>query len=165
MKQSIEEKYKYAFSRERPAHELCDEFSLRHPRMPLQQRAKIFSPFAALRGFEEALESKLEHYVSRSERSEEDQARINRVLMELCARTVNGCPARDRPITLTVTYFVPCADEAHEAYGLRGTYETLTGTLRKIDPTLRKTIRIGETVISFSDISEIRIDTQAEEVE
>lgn len=28
----------------------------RHPRMSLQNRAKIFSPFAALRGYEEQLE-------------------------------------------------------------------------------------------------------------
>ena len=29
----------------------------RHPRMPLQNRAKIFAPFAALRGYEDGLDA------------------------------------------------------------------------------------------------------------
>lgn len=32
----------------RPRHGPYDEFSLKHPKMPLAQRAKIFSPFDAL---------------------------------------------------------------------------------------------------------------------
>lgn len=32
--------------------------SPKHPRMPLASRAKIFMPFAALRGFEELIEKK-----------------------------------------------------------------------------------------------------------
>lgn len=35
-----------------------DEFYLRHPRMPLEQRAKIFIPFEPLRGFREELASR-----------------------------------------------------------------------------------------------------------
>ena len=34
--------------------------SQKHPRMPLASRAKIFMPFAALRGFEELIEKKKE---------------------------------------------------------------------------------------------------------
>ncbi|MBR5965924.1 MAG: hypothetical protein IK015_07420 [Treponema sp.] len=34
--------------------------SPKHPRMPLASRAKIFMPFAALRGFEELIEKKKE---------------------------------------------------------------------------------------------------------
>ena len=59
MEQSAEEKYAYAFVRERPAHDAWDEFSYRHPKMKPGQRAKIFSPFDALRGFDLRLESVL----------------------------------------------------------------------------------------------------------
>lgn len=31
---------------------------IRHPRMDMGERAKIFSPFAALKGYEEAIEAK-----------------------------------------------------------------------------------------------------------
>ena len=41
---------------ERPQTE---ESLRRHPRMTLQNRAKIFAPFAALRGYEEQLEERL----------------------------------------------------------------------------------------------------------
>lgn len=33
-------------------------FEMKHPRMSMQDRAKIFAPFAALRGFEEAIVKK-----------------------------------------------------------------------------------------------------------
>ena len=77
MEQTAETKYAYAFSRCRPEHGRCDEFSLRHPKMPLGQRAKTFSPFSALRGFEEAIDEKRELYVEREEPSEEDQEKTN----------------------------------------------------------------------------------------
>ena len=35
-----------------------DDFYIRHPRMPLSERAKIFVPFNPLRGFQEALREK-----------------------------------------------------------------------------------------------------------
>ena len=151
MEQSIEEKYPYAFHRQRPPHEGCDEFTVRHPKMQLGQRAKIFSPFAALRGFETAIDSKLERYVGRAELTEEDQERVNRVLREIAERR------REHP-TVTVTYFVPCGDENHEAYGLGGKVETLTGSVQNFDPVVRKAIRISETVIDLSDILEIRTE-------
>lgn len=39
----------------RPA---ADDLYVRHPRMPLGERAKIFMPFNPLKGFEEALREK-----------------------------------------------------------------------------------------------------------
>ncbi len=44
----------------------------KHPRMPLQNRAKIFSPFAALRGYEEQLD----------EEKQRVEAERNRILAE-----------------------------------------------------------------------------------
>ena len=57
MDNAAEKKYRGALDRDRPRHEPYDDFSIRHPRMPLGQRAKIFSPFAALAGFEEAIDA------------------------------------------------------------------------------------------------------------
>ena len=59
MNPSAEVKYAHAFERERPAHDVWDDFSYRHPKMKPVQRAKIFAPFAALRGFDLRLESVL----------------------------------------------------------------------------------------------------------
>ncbi len=159
MDRTTESKYKTAFRARRPEHAPCDDFSARHPKMPLSRRAKIFSPFAALRGFEEAIDSKLERYVSRVELNEEEQERINRTLLELIERSRD----RRQRVVVTVRWYVPCADENHEAYGLYGQYRTLTGTLRKIDPILQRAIRVDETVIEFSDISEIRIEPRSGE--
>ena len=41
-----------------PVHTPTDDFRLKHPSMPAGRRAKIFSPFDALKGFNEAVASK-----------------------------------------------------------------------------------------------------------
>ena len=123
MEQSAEIKYAAAFSRSRPQHGRCDDFSLRHPKMPLGQRAKLFAPYSALVGFEELIGEKLRLYVPRR----------------------------------SVTFFVPCPDENHEAYGRGGTYEPLCGTVRRVDPAVTKSLRVDERVIGFADIAAITI--------
>ena len=47
--------YKDILDKERPKHE-NDAFSLRHPKMERLERAKLFAPFAALKGFEESID-------------------------------------------------------------------------------------------------------------
>ena len=49
-------KYKETFEAKRPVHERFDSFSLKHPAMDLGRRAKIFSPFDALKGFKDAID-------------------------------------------------------------------------------------------------------------
>ena len=39
----------------------------------MSQRAKIFSPFAALKGFEEAIDEKVQRYVEKRELNDEEQ--------------------------------------------------------------------------------------------
>lgn len=51
----------------------CDDFSLKHPRMLLSQRAKVFSPFAALKGFEEAIGEKVRVYAEKRALNDEEQ--------------------------------------------------------------------------------------------
>ena len=160
MKKTVEWKYSEAYARGRPQHESCDEFSLRHPKMPLGQRAKIFAPFAALTGFEERIEEKLARYVEKRELSDEEQDALDRTLAALYERTRRTGNA---PVYATVTFYLPCPDEQHEAYGLRGSYETVTGRVWRIDPVLSKTLQIGEKRIAFSDLAAIEIIESPEE--
>ncbi len=47
--------YEDIINRQRPVHD-GDSFSVQHPRMDRGNRAKIFAPFAALKGYEESVE-------------------------------------------------------------------------------------------------------------
>lgn len=49
------ENYKDIIDKQRPVHD-GDEFESRHPKMSIENRAKIFAPFAALKGYEEAID-------------------------------------------------------------------------------------------------------------
>ena len=40
---------------QQPKHDKTDSFSIKHPAMDLGRRAKIFSPFDALKGFSDEL--------------------------------------------------------------------------------------------------------------
>ena len=125
--------------------------------MLLSQRAKIFSPFAALKGFEEAIDEKVQVYVEKRELNDEEQEALEAALARLHDLTKNLRAAKENQITATVTWFVPCADENHEAYGHGGTYERYTGTVWKVDPILTKSLLIGDRTIEFSELAEIVI--------
>ncbi len=154
-------KYRRAYYSSRPMHGRTDDFSLRHPPMPIGQRAKIFAPFAALQGYEEAVEAKERRYVPKKELNEDQQLSLNRALAELCRRVPNGREARQHPVTARVTWFVPCSDENHEDYGRGGLYETRTGTVWKIDPVLSRSLILDDREIAFSDIAVIRLTEEA----
>ena len=49
------ENYKDIIDKQRPIHD-GDEFEARHPKMSIENRAKIFAPFAALKGYDEAID-------------------------------------------------------------------------------------------------------------
>ena len=157
MEQLAALKYRSAYYGCRPQHNNYDDFTLRHPRMQLGQRAKIFSPFAALRGFDEAIEAKDIIYVEKKDLNEEDQDKIAQALPKLYEMTRNLRLAKANCVSATVTYYVPCMDENHEAYGCRGSYEQYTGTVWRVDSLLTKALYIGEMIIEFSEISDITI--------
>ena len=125
--------------------------------MQLSQRAKIFSPFAALKGFEEAIDEKTQVYAEKRELNDEEQEALEAALARLHDLTANRRAAKENRVTATVTWFVPCADENHEAYGRGGTYERCTGIVWKVDPILTKSLLIGDRVIEFSELAEIVI--------
>ncbi len=121
----VSRKYADIMQMERP------EPSAKHPRMSLTNRAKIFSPFAALRGFDDEIaeEGAQSRRVSKAAFSEEEQAALSAKLAAL-----------RRGMTVTVRYFAP--DRLHPADPPVGRYETVTGTVQALDP-VQKTLRLA----------------------
>ena len=124
----------------RPAGE---ESLLKHPRMPLENRAKIFSPFAALRGYEQeiAREGWKMRRVERPIPSEEEIEKLSAKL----AQVLKGMEVR-------VIYFQE--DTADPSGRHMGCYCETSGRLEAIDP-VGQTIRINGQVISFANIQDI----------
>ncbi|MBQ4303981.1 MAG: hypothetical protein II774_05755 [Lachnospiraceae bacterium] len=136
-------RYREIFYRGKPRHSKTDPFRIRHPSMDLGRRAKLFSPFDALKGFSSAVSAKNELYESRRELNEEDLQELERRLHILKGR----CPARIR-----ATFYVPCQDENSEAWGKGGQYRTLSGTCLKVDEQIGRCLLMEEERISFSDL-------------
>jgi len=137
----------------RPTHD-GDVFSRRHPKMARLNRAKIFAPFAALSGYDEAVKSKQVPYVPRRARDADALRALNRALSLLYQATRTGPLARQNRVRARVEYFEVCADPNHEAFGRDGLYHTVTDVVRKVDP-VGQTLVIGDQAIPFSDIHRI----------
>ena len=93
--------------------------SKRHPPMPVSDRAAQFAPFAALTGYEDAIEEAARLTDEQEELGEDAQRELNDKLRLLMAS------AEQHP-ELTVTYFEPDTKEAG------GRYVTLTNCLKRI---------------------------------
>ncbi len=146
---TAEEKYKDIIDKrwdDNPA------FFIKHPRMPLEERAKIFAPFAALRGHGERLSQEVDTLM-RSERielSEEEAANLSDQLRQLGKGT-----------EATVMYFSPDSDEGDLGY-----YVSVSGTIKEVD-TIYRVIKIntGQSnekgavtqIIHFRDLLSIEI--------
>lgn len=115
----------------------------RHPRMTLQNRAKIFSPFAALRGYDEQLaeEKQRTERVTKRILTEEEMSNLSDRLMQVT-----------KGMTITVRYFVE--DTARPENPPVGNYVTLTGKVESIDPVFR-TLQIAKAVVPFEDLVEV----------
>ena len=140
---------------QRPVHD-GDVFSRRHPKMTRLNRAKIFAPFAALTGFEEAVRSKQTPYVPRRQPDAEGLRALNRALRLLERATRTGALARQNRVRARVEYFEVCADPNHEAFGRDGLYRAVTDIVWKVDP-VGQALVIGEATIPFSDIDRITL--------
>ena len=97
-------------------------FPQRHARMPVEDRAAQFASFAALNGYEEAVEE--EARLTEREVDLDDSVReaINQTLVEAEEQLMRGGTVR-----LSVTWFQP--DARKEG----GAYRTAAGRLKKID--------------------------------
>ena len=136
-------RYRDVFLKGKPRHDYNDPFLIRHPRMPAGRRAKIFAPFDALRGFNEAVAAKNVIYKEQIILSPEEQEELDRRFSILRGLTFNGRMARANRVQVSVTYYEACKDVNHEAYGSRGQYKTVTGICRNVDVEVTKTILLG----------------------
>ena len=101
-------------------------------RMSLEDRAAQFAPFAALNGYEEAVEE--EARLTEREIDLDDSVRetINQTIVEAEEQLMRG-----ETVRLSVTWFQP---DVHKE---GGTYRTATGRLKKIDH-YRQVLRLAE---------------------
>ena len=122
--------------------------------MDVGRRAKIFSPFDALKGFNEAIASKEVRYHDRIELSDEDKTELDHKLRILKGLTFNGYMAGENRVKVTVIYYIPCADEHNESFGIRGRYQKITGICWNVDE-LYGSILVDKVRIPFDDILRI----------
>lgn len=116
------------------------------PHMSIEDRAKIFLPFAALKGYEEAVEDKQRVLIKKAILSQDEKEKINNILLEIEKRLNDGT----HPIS-KIVYFKP--DEKDETLG---EYAQISGMVAKID-VYNKSINVVSTLISLDDIREIEI--------
>lgn len=151
-------KYMEAYLKGRPQHDRYDRFSIRHPKMDVGKRAKLFAPFDALRGFNFAISRKEVLYEEQPELGAEDLRELNRRLETLRDLTYTSRMAKRNRVAVTLTYFEPCSDPHHDAYGKLGQIRTVTGICRRVDPDISMTFQIGNTVVAFDRIIRIESD-------
>ena len=116
--------------------------SQRHPRMPIRDRAAIFSPFAALSGHGAAIAETARLTEQRIELDEDTRAELDRrqaVLLE----------HMDEQPEITITWFQP--DERKDG----GAYLTTTGRLKRIDKMNRVLYLVDGRGILLDEIVDI----------
>ena len=115
-----------------------------HPRMSLHDRAAQFSPFAALTGHSAAIAETGRLAASRITLDESEIARVDAALQRL-RELLPQAPA------VSITYFVP--DERKAG----GSYQTVTGTARRIDTVNGVLLLTDRREIPIADIFDISI--------
>lgn len=153
MPQPTDFKYARIAERGRPVHN-GDYFSIRHPHMSCARRAKIFAPFAALRGFDFEILCKDVRYEEKRELTLQQSEALNDTLHFLHNAARNRHMVVCSPVTITVEYYIPCSDVHHEDYRKKGSYILQSGVLQYVDE-ITKTIRIDDTVIAFANLYRI----------
>lgn len=148
-------RYRDVFLKGKPRHEGFDYFLARHPKMEQGKRAKIFSPFDALKGFSEAVSAKDVLYREKILLSQENSEELSRRLQILRNLTCSSRIARKNKVQVTVTWYEPCYDVDHEDYGIRGRYRKTSGICYNVDPEISKMILIDQTRILIDDILNI----------
>jgi len=118
--------------------DLPHHVSRKHPQMPLLDRAAQFAPFAALTGHEAAIKETARLTEEEIELDENSKELLDLRLQELQEHL------SEQP-EVTVTYFCPDAKKPG------GSYETVTGKVKKVD------VYAGE--LAFTDGRRIAIGT------
>lgn len=135
----------------RPRHSKNDLFFHRHPAMGLTQRAKIFAPFDALRGFSDEIASRETIYEKKHIPGDDEEGELNDMLRMLADLTRSSREAKKNSVIVTITYFVPVGDNTD-----RGLYQIVTGMCLGISlGIIRILIKGKEKAIRLNDIVDI----------
>ena len=118
-----------------------DSLAAKYPRMPRQDRAKIFAPFAALHGHAEQTHAQERITVEKIELSQDCIDEINIIIQEMEEKI-----DLKQTVKAAVTYFVPDTERINE-----GRYVTIEGKVDKIDVTVGKMLIEGQ-IVKFEDI-------------
>lgn len=119
--------------------------SARHPRMPVSDRAAIFSPFAALTGHAAAIHETARLTDQKIELDEDTKAVLD-LKQQILADKIDERPE------ISVVWFRP--DEKKDG----GQYVTTVGQLKKVDD-IERVLRLADgTTIPLDDVLELRSD-------
>lgn len=138
------EKWPYADIVDLPRH-----VSVRRAPMTRLDRAAQFSPFAALTGFDAAIEETARLTDGCIELSDSAVAALNERLCLLAQRL-------DQEPEITVTYFEP------DRLKSGGSYRSITGTARKLDRVHTRLYMTDGTIVEFEQMYSISGDIFAE---
>ena len=114
--------------------------SQNHPQMSMRDRAAQFSPFAALTGYEDAIDETGRLTEPRRELSEQEQAELNLRLNILAAKL------KENP-EIRIEYFVPAEQKSG------GAYVIISEKIAKLS--------LSDRTIAMEDGNAIRIDNIA----
>ena len=117
----------------------CSRPVSRHPKMSIENRAKLFTPFSALRGFD------IEILTQEQDRLLVPQISLASDQEEEIYRVLNGLHQGD---WATVTYFVPVK---HIAQQLLGEYTVVSGEVKRVDD-VEQLLVLEDTSVPFGNI-------------
>ena len=123
--------------------DLPHHVSRRYRHMSRENRAAQFAPFAALTGYEDAVEETARLTDAQAEITEE-----RREWLDACLNLLEK-NIRQRP-EVTVTYFQP----DHRKAG--GAYVTMTGTLRRVDAVQRLLVFADGRTVDLDSVYHLR---------
>ena len=125
----------------------------RHPPMPRPDRAKQFMPFAALRGYDEAIAEKEIIFEPRAELSDEQRDRLDRAFRRLRAALARG----ERPRVAVCCFFVRPGWE--DACPPMGRYRRIAGAAEKMNLETGR-LRVNGEWLALADVSGLRFLTE-----
>lgn len=119
--------------------------------MAVADRAKIFMPFAALKGYDEAVDDKKKLYTKRIELTDERKEELDRQIYILKEGLMKG-----EKIEVDINYFVKDESASIEKKEKVGKYIDIIGEVAKIDE-FKKRIKIMDQYINIENIFEITV--------